>query len=46
MSCAEPDERIERAVAFLPEARSRTDRVCKHLPANARLVLREPYLMV
>ncbi len=30
-SCAEPDERIEQAVRFLPEAWSRTDRVAQYL---------------
>jgi aspartate aminotransferase len=30
-SCAEPDERIEQAVQFLPDAWSRTDRVARFL---------------
>ena len=38
-SCAEPDERIDRAVAFLPEALSRTDRARRFLAANPRFVL-------
>jgi aspartate aminotransferase len=42
-SCAEPDERIDQAMAFLPHALSRTDRVRKYLEANPQFVLREPY---
>lgn len=35
-SCAEPDERLVQAVAFLVEAVKRTDRVAKYLEANPR----------
>jgi aspartate aminotransferase len=35
-SCAEPDDRLRRAVAFLAEAVTRTDRVAKYLQANPR----------
>jgi aspartate aminotransferase len=35
-SCAEPDERLRQAVAFLQEAVTRTDRVRKYLDANAK----------
>jgi aspartate aminotransferase len=42
-SCAEPDERIDQAVAFLPEALGRTDRVRRYLDANPQHVLRTPY---
>jgi aspartate aminotransferase len=42
-SCAEPDERIDQAVAFLPEALARTDRVRTYLEAHPEFVLREPY---
>ena len=42
-SCAEPDERIDKAVAFLPDALSRTDRVKKYLEANPKFVLKAPY---
>jgi aspartate aminotransferase len=42
-SCAEPDERIDQAVAFLPEALSRTDRVKKYVQANPKFVLKAPY---
>jgi len=38
-SCAEPDERIDRAVEFLPEALSRTDRVRLFLAANPQFGL-------
>jgi len=43
LSCAEPDERIDQAVAFLPKALGRTDRVKKYLEANQQYVLKEPY---
>jgi aspartate aminotransferase len=45
LSCAEPDERIEQAVAFLPEALSRTDRVRKFLAANPAFCLTAPYAL-
>ncbi len=35
-SCAEPDERLRQAVAFLAEAVTRTDRVARYLDANPR----------
>ena len=35
-SCAEPDERLQQAVAFFREAITRTDRVRKYLDANAK----------
>jgi aspartate aminotransferase len=35
-SCAEPDDRLHRAVAFLAEAVTRTDRVATYLQANPR----------
>ncbi len=44
-SCAEPDERIDQAIAFLPKALERTDRVRRYLDANPQFVLREPYPM-
>jgi aspartate aminotransferase len=43
LSCAEPVERIEQAVAFLPEAFARADRVRKFLVANPQYGLHEPY---
>jgi aspartate aminotransferase len=42
-SCAEPDERIDQAVAFLPTALERTDRVRRYLEANPQFVLGQPY---
>ncbi len=38
-SCAEPDDRLRRAVAFLAEAVTLTDRVRCYLAANARYCL-------
>lgn len=35
-SCAEPDERLREAVAFLADAVARTDRVRRYLEANPR----------
>jgi aspartate aminotransferase len=35
-SCAEPDDRLHQAVAFLAEAVTRTDRVARYLQANPR----------
>jgi aspartate aminotransferase len=42
-SCAEPDERIDQAMAFLPQAISRTDRIGRYLEANPQYVLHQPY---
>ena len=42
-SCAEPDERISRALEFLPDALSRADRVRAYLARHPEYVLREPY---
>jgi aspartate aminotransferase len=42
-SCAEPDERIDQALAFLPDAFTRTDRAERFREAHPELVLREPY---
>jgi len=41
-SCAEPDYRLEQAVAFLAEAVTRADRVAKYLEANPRYRLAVP----
>jgi aspartate aminotransferase len=35
-SCAEPDDRLRKAVAFLAEAVTRTDRVARYLDANPK----------
>ncbi len=42
-SCAEPDERIDEAVNFLPKAIERTDRVRKYVEANPLFSLKQPY---
>jgi aspartate aminotransferase len=42
-SCAEPDERIDQALAFLPEALSRVGRVKAYLARRPEHALREPY---
>jgi aspartate aminotransferase len=42
-SCAEPDERIDQAMEFLPQAIERTDRVRRYLEANPQYVLRQAY---
>lgn len=42
-SCAEPNERLQQALDFLPEAFSRTDRVANYLEANPRHRLERPY---
>jgi aspartate aminotransferase len=42
-SCAEPDERIDEAIEFLPKALERVERVRSYLAANPRYVLEKPY---
>jgi aspartate aminotransferase len=42
-SCAEPDDRIDQAMAFLPKALARRDRVLRYLEANPQYRLRKPY---
>jgi aspartate aminotransferase len=42
-SCAEPDERIEQAISFLPDAWSRTDCVQRHLADHPEHRLDERY---
>ena len=44
-SCAEPDERIDRAIAFLPDALSRTGRVAKFLADRPEFALLRPFLV-
>jgi aspartate aminotransferase len=39
-SCAEPDERLHQAVAFLADAVTRNDRVARYLAANPKYALR------
>ncbi len=42
-SCAEPDERIDAAMEFLPKALDRRDRIERYVRANPQYELREPY---
>ncbi len=42
-SCAEPDERIDQAMEFLPKAIERGDRMRRYLEANPQYVLRQSY---
>jgi aspartate aminotransferase len=42
-SCAETDERIDQALAFLPKALSRADRIARFLERNAQFVLYERF---
>ncbi len=44
-SCAEPDERIDQALAFLPDALTRVERVKAYLAANPAYILSEPYAL-
>jgi aspartate aminotransferase len=43
-SCAESDERIDEAIAFLPRAIERGDRVERYLKAHPQYALPEPYV--
>ena len=42
-SCAEPDERIDQAMQFLPQAIERGDRVRRYLASNPQYVLHQSY---
>ena len=42
-SCAEPNERLQQALDFIPVAISRTDRVEAFLVANPKFRLEKPY---
>jgi aspartate aminotransferase len=42
-SCAEPDERIDQALAFLPDALTRVDRVARFLTSHPEFALSEPF---
>jgi aspartate aminotransferase len=44
-SCAEPDERIDQAIAFLSEALSRPDRVRAYRAAHPALALDKPFAL-
>jgi len=43
LSCAEPDDKLREALAFLPEAFSRKDRVTAYLEQHAAYRLAQPY---
>lgn len=43
-SCAEPDDLLDEALAFLPEAFSRSDRVASYLRERPEYRLPQPYL--
>jgi aspartate aminotransferase len=45
-SCAEPDERIEQAVRFLPDAWNRNDRVASYVAAHPEYRLLMPYTVL
>jgi aspartate aminotransferase len=42
-SCAEPNDRLEKALDFLPVALSRTDRVTAYLEQHPKFRLSQPY---
>jgi aspartate aminotransferase len=42
-SCAEPNERLQRALDFIPQAIARTDRLAAWLEQNPQYRLRAPY---
>ncbi|RPI87228.1 MAG: aminotransferase, partial [Planctomycetaceae bacterium] len=42
-SCAEPNERLQQAIDFLPVALARTDRVKAYLDQHPRFRLTQPY---
>ncbi len=43
LSCAEPNERLQKALDFLPDAFQRADRVAAFLAEQPEFVLAEPY---
>jgi aspartate aminotransferase len=43
-SCAEPDERLDQAMNFIPLALERRDRIRRFLETNPQFVLKQPYL--
>ena len=42
-SCAEPNDRLQQALDFLPKAIARTDRVAAYLEKNPKFRLAKPY---
>ncbi|MCP4505195.1 MAG: hypothetical protein GY826_02230, partial [Fuerstiella sp.] len=45
-SCAEPDERLQQALGFLPVALSRTDRIADWLVEHPETRLQSPYATI
>jgi aspartate aminotransferase len=43
-SCAEPNDRLQQALDFIPVALSRTDRIAKWLEIHPEFRLRSPYV--
>jgi aspartate aminotransferase len=43
-SCAEPDDRIDEAMEFIPKAIERGDRVRRYLESNPQYLLHQPYV--
>ena len=43
-SCAEPDDRIEQAIAFLPKALERTERINRYRDSNPQYILKQHYI--
>ncbi|MDA1215173.1 MAG: aminotransferase class I/II-fold pyridoxal phosphate-dependent enzyme [Planctomycetota bacterium] len=44
-SCAEPNERLQQALDFIPVAISREDRIAAYLEANPKFRLQAPYVV-
>ena len=42
-SCAEPNDRLQQAVDFIPVALSRTDRIAAYLETHTQFCLTTPY---
>lgn len=42
-SCAEPNDRLQQAIDFIPTALSRTDRITQYLEKNPKFRLTKPY---
>ena len=42
-SCAEPNDRLQQAVDFIPVALSRTDRIAAYLETHPQFRLTTPY---
>ena len=44
-SCAEPNDRLQQAVDFIPVALSRTDRIVTYLETHPQFRLTTPYVV-